>query len=55
MTEILQYSPEVKKSIPLERYGDVSDIAAAALYLASEDARYVTGSTLDVNGGIAMR
>lgn len=55
MTEILQYSPEVKKSIPLERYGDVSDIAAAALYLASDDARYVTGSTLDVNGGIAMR
>lgn len=55
MTEILQYSSEVKKSIPLEHYGDVSDIAAAALYLASDDARYVTGATLDVNGGIAMR
>ncbi|MFX1689803.1 SDR family NAD(P)-dependent oxidoreductase [Paraburkholderia sp. A2RI-6] len=55
MTEVLQYSPEVKKSIPLDRYGDVSDIAAAALYLASDDARYVTGATIDVNGGMAMR
>jgi NAD(P)-dependent dehydrogenase (short-subunit alcohol dehydrogenase family) len=55
MTEVLQYPPEVKKSIPLDRYGDVSDIASAALYLASDDARYVTGATLDVNGGMAMR
>ena len=55
MTEVLQYPPEVKKSIPLAHYGDVSDIAAAALYLASDDARYVTGATIDVNGGMAMR
>jgi NAD(P)-dependent dehydrogenase (short-subunit alcohol dehydrogenase family) len=55
MTDVLQYPPEVKKSIPLDRYGEVSDIAAAALYLASDDARYVTGATLDVNGGMAMR
>jgi 3-oxoacyl-[acyl-carrier protein] reductase len=55
MTEVLQYPPEVRKSIPLDHYGDVSDIAAAAMYLASDDARYVTGATLDVNGGMLMR
>ncbi|WP_347557673.1 SDR family NAD(P)-dependent oxidoreductase [Robbsia sp. KACC 23696] len=55
MTDILQYPPEVKKGIALDRYGEVSDIAGAALYLASDDARYMTGATLDVNGGMAMR
>lgn len=55
MTDVLQYSPEVMKAIPLGRYGNVEDIAAAALYLASDDAGYVTGATLDVNGGLAMR
>lgn len=55
MTDVLQYSPDVMKAIPLGRYGEVSDIAAAALYLAGDDANYVTGATLDVNGGLAMR
>jgi 3-oxoacyl-[acyl-carrier protein] reductase len=45
----------VKESIPLARYGDVTDIAAAAIYLASADADYVTGTTLDVNGGLFMK
>lgn len=55
MTNILQYDPSVRRSIPLGRYGTAEDIAAAALYLASEEARYVTGATLDVNGGLFMR
>ncbi|NEX62526.1 SDR family NAD(P)-dependent oxidoreductase [Noviherbaspirillum galbum] len=55
MTDILQYPPGVRESIPLQRFGEVDDIAAAALYLASDDARYVTGSTLDVNGGMYMK
>ena len=55
MTDILQYPAEVKKSIPLGRYGDVNDISSAALYLASSDSKYVTGATLDVNGGLSMR
>ena len=55
MTDILQYDPAVKRSIPLGRYGAAGDIAAAAIYLASADAAYVTGTTLDVNGGLFMR
>jgi 3-oxoacyl-[acyl-carrier protein] reductase len=40
--------------VPLGRFGAVEDIAAAAVYLASEGAGYVTGSTLHVNGGMFM-
>ncbi|MBL8991767.1 MAG: 3-oxoacyl-ACP reductase FabG [Spirochaetia bacterium] len=56
MTESL--SPEMKETlkanIPLGRLGAVSDIAQAALYLASEGATYVTGQVLAVNGGMSM-
>ena len=40
--------------IPLARYGTDADIAAAVAYLASESAGYITGHTLDVNGGLYM-
>lgn len=40
--------------VPAGRMGEVGEIAAAALYLASPEAGYVTGSTLHVNGGMAM-
>jgi 3-oxoacyl-[acyl-carrier protein] reductase len=40
--------------VPAGRLGSGSDIAAAAVYLASEEAAYVTGQTLHVNGGMAM-
>lgn len=40
--------------IPSGRLGQGSDIAAAAVYLASDQASYVTGQTLHVNGGMAM-
>ncbi len=55
MTDILQYDEKTLASIPLGRIGAAEDIAAAVLYLASEDAGYVTGTTLDVNGGLYMR
>lgn len=40
--------------IPAGRLGEGADIAAAAVYLASREAAYVTGQTLHVNGGMAM-
>ena len=40
--------------IPAGKLGQGSDIAAAAVYLASAEAAYVTGQTLHVNGGMAM-
>ena len=41
-------------AIPLGRAGAPEDVAAAVLYLASEEAAWVTGQTLHVNGGMAM-
>ncbi|KQO74272.1 3-oxoacyl-[acyl-carrier-protein] reductase [Methylobacterium sp. Leaf88] len=40
--------------VPMGRLGTGADIAAAAIYLASDEAAYVTGQTLHVNGGMAM-
>jgi 3-oxoacyl-[acyl-carrier protein] reductase len=41
-------------NIPLRRIGRAADVAAAVKFLASEDASYITGAVLDVNGGIYM-
>ena len=41
-------------AVPAGRMGEVGEIAAAVLYLASPEAGYVTGATLHVNGGMAM-
>ena len=41
-------------AVPAGRLGKAGEIAAAVVYLASEDAAYVTGQTLHVNGGMAM-
>ena len=37
--------------IPLQRQGTVGEVASMVVYLCSEDAGYVTGATLDINGG----
>jgi 3-oxoacyl-[acyl-carrier protein] reductase len=42
------------RDIPLQRLGDAQDIAAAVLFLASEQGGYITGQTLHVNGGMYM-
>ena len=45
---------KINGQIPSGRMGTPSEIAAAVLYLASDEAAYVTGTTLHVNGGMAM-
>ncbi len=40
--------------IPLARFGEASDVAKAALFLASDDSSYITGHVLSVNGGMYM-
>ena len=44
----------IMEQIPAGRMGTPGEIASAVLYLASEEAAYVTGTTLHVNGGMAM-
>jgi 3-oxoacyl-[acyl-carrier protein] reductase len=40
--------------VPLKRLGRAEDVAAAVRFLASEEAGYITGHVLDVNGGVYM-
>ena len=56
MTDVLNEKQKeaILGRIPAGRMGGPNDIAAAVLYLASEEAGYVTGQTLHVNGGMAM-
>ncbi len=56
MTEALNadQTARINAQIPAGRMGSADEIAAAAVYLASAEAAYVTGQTLHVNGGMAM-
>jgi 3-oxoacyl-[acyl-carrier protein] reductase len=56
MTDALTDEQKTKMlaNIPVGYLGEAKDIAASVVYLASEEARYVTGQTLHVNGGMAM-
>mgnify|MGYP006272254755 CR=1 FL=1 len=54
MTRVLhteRFREEYARAIPMERYGTTGEIAGAVMYLASEDASYVTGTVLPVDGG----
>jgi 3-oxoacyl-[acyl-carrier protein] reductase len=56
-TELLDDLPEdlireYKKSVPARRFGKPEEVAAALLFLASSDAAYINGTTLEVAGGI---
>lgn len=56
MTDVLgdEQKSKLLEGIPCARLGDGSDIAAGAVFLASEEANYITGQTLHINGGMAM-
>lgn len=56
MTDALneQQKAQILSTIPSARLGQGSEVAAACVYLASDEAAYVTGQTLHVNGGMAM-
>ena len=45
---------DILKNIPLGRLGTADDVAGACLFLASEDANYITGQTMVVDGGLAI-
>jgi len=56
MTDVLSDDQKARilEIVPAGRLGESEEIAAGALYLASEEASYVTGQTLHINGGMAM-
>jgi 3-oxoacyl-[acyl-carrier protein] reductase len=56
MTDVLpqQVKDAAQKAIPLARFGQPREIASAVAYLASEDAGYVSGQVLAVDGGMTM-
>lgn len=56
-TELIADLPEdlvktYKDQVPMKRFGDVSEVAACVLFLAGADASYVTGTVLEVTGGL---
>lgn len=56
MTDVLNDKQRegILAKVPMARLGTPEDIAGAAVYLASEEAAYLTGQTLHINGGMAM-
>ena len=56
MTDVLsqELKDKMKSFIPLGRFGQDRDVAMAILFLASDEAAYITGQVLDVNGGLHM-
>lgn len=56
MTDVLNDKQRegILAKVPMARLGTPEDIASAAVYLASEEAAYLTGQTLHINGGMAM-
>ena len=56
MTQALntKQTEEIAKMIPAQRFGTSEEVAAGVIYLASEEAGYITGQTLHINGGMAM-
>lgn len=56
MTDVLPDAVKdaMKQQIPMKAFGETSDVAETAAFLASEKARYITGQVISVDGGMAM-
>ncbi len=56
MTDVLPDSAKeaLLSKVPLKRLGEPEDIASAAVFLSSNESRYITGQTLHINGGMSM-
>ena len=56
MTDFLDHEAKelLKKDIPLNRLGNTDDISELAFFLASDQAEYITGQTISVDGGLFM-
>jgi 3-oxoacyl-[acyl-carrier protein] reductase len=56
MTDVLpeETKAEYKKQIPVARYGSAHEVAAAVMFLASDDAGYISGAIVPVDGGVGM-
>ncbi len=52
MTADLNYNPD---TVPMKRLGEAAEVADLILYLASDRSSYITGATMDVNGGVYMK
>jgi 3-oxoacyl-[acyl-carrier protein] reductase len=56
-TEMLKDMPlpleEIKRQIPMRRLGQASEVAKLVAFLASDDAAYITGQVIEINGGLA--
>jgi NAD(P)-dependent dehydrogenase (short-subunit alcohol dehydrogenase family) len=48
------FSEQIKSKVPLQRFGSAEEAARAALFLASDDAAFVTGHELTVDGGLLV-
>jgi 3-oxoacyl-[acyl-carrier protein] reductase len=56
MTQVLpaEYKQKLIDQIPLQRFGSVEEIARVAAFLVSDDAAYITGQVIQIDGGLAM-
>lgn len=49
-----KYKNDILSKIPMNRFGELNDVAHAVIFLASDNAKYITGQTIHVNGGMYM-